>query len=95
MEEARIRKVGVLSIANISAMVNVFVGLLLGIFVTVVSLFSAASAGVLGFLGIPTFLSIIIFPIVYGIFGFIGGAIGAIFYNFAAKITKGVKLYSD
>ena len=95
MEEARIRKRGVLSFANISAMINIFVGFILGIVVSLLSLVSPAYSGTLNSFGIPIFFSIAIFPIIYGILGFIGGAVGAVFYNLSAKITKGVKLYSD
>ena len=94
MEEARIRKVGILSVANLSGIVNFFIGLIIGVIFTLISLLSTISPTVLG-LGLPIYLLIIILPIGYGIIGFIGGAIGAFFYNIAAKITKGIKLYSD
>jgi hypothetical protein len=94
MEEARIKKVGVLSVANLSGMVNFFIGLLLGIIFAVTSLLVPTASAIIGF-GIPTYLSVIILPIGYGIMGFIGGAIGAFFYNLSARVTKGIVLYSD
>jgi hypothetical protein len=33
----------------------------------------------------------IFFPIMYGLFGFVGGAIGAAIYNIAAGIVGGIK----
>lgn len=93
MEEAVIRKIGVVSLANISGLVNAFIGLLFGIVVTIMSLLASPLTAGLGFGSIGTF-AIIIFPIFYGIMGFISGAVFGIFYNLAAKIGKGVKLYS-
>lgn len=90
LEEARIKKVGVLSVANLSAIVNLFIGILAGLAVFAFS-FAAPLPGIPSNL---SYLLIIIFPIAYGIVGFIAGAIGAFFYNIAAKITKGVVLYS-
>ena len=93
LEEATIRKVGVLSVANISGLINFFIGLIMGIFFVIMSFFLPAYSAILGF-GLPVYLSFIILPIAYGILGFIGGAIGAFFYNISAKIAKGIKLYS-
>ena len=90
LEEARIKKVGVLSVANISAIVNLFVGILAGLAMFLLS-FATPIPGISSNLN---YLVIIIFPIAYGIIGFVAGAIGAFFYNIAAKITKGVILYS-
>ena len=102
MEEARIRKVGVLSVANISGVINAIIGLLFGLLFIlfsslVSSVFPSGQQGTFSILSFGNFgyLSIIIFPIIYGILGFIAGAIGAFLYNIAAKITKGIKLYSN
>jgi len=93
IQEARIRKIGVLSVANIFGIINAIIGLLIGIiFVLFASLFPVE----VSLFGLSFgYFSIITFPIIYGILGFIGGAIGAFLYNLAAKITKGIKLYSD
>ena len=93
VEEVIIRRVGILSVANISGLINFFIGLLIGIFFLVSSFFLPASLAIPGF-GFPIYLSFIILPIAYGIFGFIGGALGAFFYNISARIAKGIKLYS-
>ena len=100
--EARIRKIGVLSLANLFGFVNAILGLLFGIFF---ALFSSViqttlmGTGVtsLGMFSLGNFVwySIIIFPIAYGILGWISGIIAAVLYNIAAKVTKGIKLYSD
>jgi len=102
MQEARIRKVEVLSVANISGVISAILGLLFGLFFALFasllsSVFSASEQGPVSLLSFGSFgyLSIIIFPIIYGILGFISGAVGAFLYNIAAKITKGIKLYSQ
>ena len=91
LEKTRIRKVGVLSVANLSAMVNIFIGFLMGLIITI---FSSAFPPIPGVPSNLNYLAIIVFPVGYGIMGFIAGLIGAFFYNFAAKVTRGVVLYS-
>lgn len=39
--------------------------------------------------------AIIALPIMYGIFGFIGGLIGAVIYNTAAKFTGGISIQTE
>ncbi len=90
MEEAVVRKVGVLSVANIVGLVNVFIGLILGIIVTILAFLRPFLIGY-GLLGK---LAVIIFPISYGVVGWILGAIAGVFYNLAAKLAQGIKLYS-
>lgn len=38
---------------------------------------------------------LIIMPLIYGIFGFIGGVINAVIYNVIAEITGGIRLEFD
>lgn len=97
LQEARIRKVGVLSVANVSGIIGVFIGFLTGLIFVIFSLLMSSILPVdFSFFSFDFgYSSIIIFPIFYGVFGFIGGAISAFIYNLAAKITKGIKLYSD
>lgn len=96
VQEARIRKVGVLSVANISGFINAFVGFLIGLALVIFDyLFNQSPVVAFTSLNIPTYLIIIISTIGNGILGFIAGAIGAFLYNIAAKITKGIKLYSN
>lgn len=41
--------------------------------------------------GIGIVVMAIIMPVVYGIFGFVGGAISAFIYNLVAKVTGGLE----
>jgi hypothetical protein len=101
LESVRIKRIGVISLANLSAIVYVFFGLLFGIFLKIGSLIVPVSLnfGIIFdifwiFDVLFGWASIIILPILYGIIGWFLGAIGALVYNLAAKITKGMELYS-
>jgi hypothetical protein len=96
IQETRIRKVGILSVANLFGIVNVIVGFLIGLFLTIAALISSSLSTLIGLgsFGVPAYLLVLIVPILYGIMGFVAGAIMAFIYNIAAKVTKGIKLYS-
>lgn len=97
-----IRRVGVLSVAKISAIIAAVVGLLAGILIFLGSLAGSAmpaadgghDAGMAWMSGLGA-LAIIVFPILYGIFGFIGGAIQGFVYNIAAKFVGGVSIETE
>ena len=78
-----LKKIDPLSLAKIEALCCAIVGLIVGLVMT-------AFSAVIGFpYGAA---SIIILPIMYGIFGFIAGAIGAVVYNAIADWVGGIKL---
>jgi hypothetical protein len=90
----KLKKIGVLSMGVNTAVYAGLLGVLIGVMFALFSLMGAGAsnmegAGMLASFGL---LSVIIFPIVYGIFGFIGGVIGALFLNIAYKITGGQEL---
>ena len=91
VEEARIKKIGVLSLANTLGIINAFFGLIFGLVLTIIDLISPLQFMDLGF---PVYTSIILLPIGLGIIGFLCGLIVALFYNLSAKMIKGIKLYS-
>jgi len=74
---------------------NFFIGLILGIIITflffVIPLEELDIADYLISYGKFT---MIILPVICGIFGWVGGIIVGVFYNLGAKITKGIVLYS-
>ena len=53
---------------------------------------SGGTLGMLGMIGGMGIMSLILGPILYAIFGFIFGALGAMVYNIAAKMTGGIKI---
>ncbi|MBD3304407.1 hypothetical protein GF343_04630 [Candidatus Woesearchaeota archaeon] len=92
---AELRKLGILSFAKMNALISAFFGFLAGIIYAVLGVFAQAG-GVPVFPGIPTFVLgfafVIILPILYGIFGFIGGAIMAALYNLFASWFGGIEM---
>ena len=93
-----IRRIGVLSAAKIGGILGVAIGLLVGLMFFAISsiggLAAAAAqnsnepgAGWLVGLGAG---AIIVMPIMYGVFCFIGGAIQAFIYNIATRFVGGL-----
>jgi hypothetical protein len=88
-----VRKVDVMSVAKIHAAFGAILGLITGIAMTAIT----ASVGMLG-MAVPVAgvammfgaLSIIIMPILYGIGGFVVGAICAFLYNIIASKVGGI-----
>lgn len=102
MNKLRIRKLGVLSVAKMYA-IMMFVMILLisipyGLIIIVISLTGASSVGgqsglAFGGGGIIFGLAIMIgLPIFYGVMGFIGGCIGALLYNLFAGMVGGIEI---
>lgn len=102
MNKLRIRKLGVLSVAKIYA-IMMFVMILLisipyGLFVIIFALTGASSIGGQGGLamgggGVVLGLVIMIaLPIIYGLIGFVAGAIGALIYNLFAGMVGGIEI---
>lgn len=100
-----IRRVGVLSVAKISAIIAAVVGLLIGIAIFLASLAGAPmsapdsmagtnDAGMAWVSGMGA-LAIVVFPIMYGILGFVGGAIQGWIYNVAAKFVGGIRIETE
>jgi hypothetical protein len=88
-----VKSVGVLSVAKIMGLLYACMGLL---FVPFFLLF-----GMLGtlvtpdrnpFAGVFGVVMAIFMPVLYGIFGFIAGAIGSLLYNLLAKLLGGFQL---
>jgi hypothetical protein len=88
----RVKRVGVLSAATMSAVVYAVLGLLIGLAVTGISLLSPAVA--VPFVHSPLLgaLAMITLPVVYGAIGFVVGLAGAAVYNLAARLAGGIKL---
>lgn len=83
---ARLKKIGVVSLANLQALAMALMGLFLGLFVT----FGTASMfPIFGGVGI---LSIFLLPILYGAMGWIGGALIALVYNLVAGWIGGIEI---
>ena len=101
MAEMTIRRFGVLSVAKIYGLLMFIFGLVFGILYGLFLIIFGAAMSALGtgrdattggvstvVIGIVLMIGI---PIMYGVMGFIMGAIGALIYNMAAGLIGGVK----
>jgi hypothetical protein len=90
-----VKRVGVASVAKIYGAITAAFGLLIGLMFATASLIGAgfADSGPEAIMG-PIFGvgAIIALPIMYGVMGLIGGAIGALLYNAFAALVGGVEL---
>src|SRR3972149_1087826 len=89
-----LKRIGVMSMAKLEAVIMAVVGLIMGLFVALFGALGAmmpgSEAGLLG-MGLGIF-AVVALPIGYAIFGFISGAIGAAIYNVFAGFIGGVRL---
>lgn len=87
----------VMSVAKIQAVIMAIFGFIIGLFIAGISMLGGAASSFTGSLpgatGVVGIGAVIIFPIMYGIGGFISGAIGAIIYNFVAVKIGGIIVY--
>lgn len=96
-----IRKVGVLSLGKMMGALYALLGLIVGGCIALVSLLGAGFAAAASssdeqmpaafgaFLGAG---AVILFPLFYGVLGFIGGLITALIYNLVAGAVGGLEL---
>ena len=92
-----IKKIGVLSLAKIQGLTMALMGLIVGgIYAMIGFIMGLSGAGSSSLSGPMGFIfgigSLVFFPVFYGIMGFVGGAIGAFFYNIIAKWIGGIEL---
>lgn len=102
MSRFRINKMGVFSVAKMQAVLGLVIGLIIGIiygaFIILYSLLGASLVGgnnglAVGGGGVVIGVVVMIaVPVIYAIFGFIGGAIGAFVYNIFAKMIGGIEM---
>jgi hypothetical protein len=102
MNKLRIKKLGVLSVAKMYAAMACVISLLIaipyGLFIIIFSLIGAAGArgeaglavGGMGIIG--GILVMIGIPILYTVFAFVGGCIGALIYNLFAGFVGGIEI---
>jgi hypothetical protein len=98
-----IRRVGVWSVARLYGGISASMGLLFGLCFALVAALGGLAGGLrqsggltAGGLGAMFGMgAIIILPIVYGVLGLIGGAIGAALYNLFAGMFGGIELETE
>lgn len=87
----KLNKIGVLSVAKINAVIGAILGLIWGILAAIIGTTFAVLGGLGALAGLGLW-SIIVFPIVYALIGFVGGAIGAFLYNLVAGWVGGIEV---
>lgn len=92
----KINHLGVMSVAKFQGLMMALMGLLMGILgggmSSLLGGLAAQSGQDFGFMGSAGWLLVLILPIMYGVMGFVMGAIGAFFYNIVAKIAGGIEV---
>jgi hypothetical protein len=92
----KLKRVGVLSMAKFQAVMMAVVGLLLGgvIYLTQVLLMGGFSAETPEAQILSAFgpVMILMFPLAYGLMGFVIGVVGAALYNLIAKWIGGIEV---
>ena len=90
-----IRRIGVWSAARLYGALSAAMGLLIGLIIAVMSAIGAAvgmqeETGMMaGLFGIG---AVILLPVLYGVIGLVGGALGAVLYNFFAGVIGGLEI---
>lgn len=103
MNKLRIKKFGVLSVAKIQAVMMLVMSLLIaipyGLIIILYGLFGGSLVGGQAGLAVGggggVILGIVVMiglPIMYGVIGFIGGAIGALLYNLFSSFVGGIEI---
>jgi H+/Cl- antiporter ClcA len=91
-----IKSVGVLSVAKIIGLMYACLGLIFApLFLLIGVLASAAGQHNNPLAGIFSFGFAVLFPVIYGVIGFIAGAIGALLYNLFARWAGGFELQME
>ncbi|NLG60220.1 MAG: hypothetical protein GX538_08665 [Gammaproteobacteria bacterium] len=92
-----IRKIDVLSAGKIGGIIAAALGLLMGLFMLVFGgLIGSLAGGDGGIFALGGgFAAVIILPIMYGVFGFIGALIQALIYNLAAGFVGGLRIETE
>ena len=94
-----ISKIGALSLGKVMGLTYALLGLLIGGCFALISLAGAGLASASDDGQIPAAFgalfgvgAVILFPILYGVMGFISGLIGALIYNVVAGMIGGIEL---
>ena len=90
-----IRRVGPLSCAKIMGTLNAIMGVVIGAIFSFISLIGGFASNSYGGAGVSALIgmgSVIFFPLLYGVIGFVTALIGAALYNILAGAVGGIEL---
>ncbi len=91
----RVRRVAPLSLAVLSAALHAALGLVVGIVVAIASFTPVAQEIPVVHGPLVGILAVLVLPVAYAAAGFVAGAVTAVVYNLAARLTGGVSLLLD
>ena len=89
----RLRSVDVISCAKIYGVLHMAIGVVIGLLFVLIGLIGLAAAPgqqKFGMIGVLIFAALS--PFLYGAFGFVIGAVGALLYNWVASAIGGIQL---
>jgi protein-S-isoprenylcysteine O-methyltransferase Ste14 len=92
-----VKSVGVMSVAKIMGMIHGCIALIFVPFFLIIGVLGSVFGSMAGqsnnpFAGIFGVILAIFMPVIYAVFGFVAGAIGALLYNLFAKWVGGFEL---
>lgn len=95
-----LKKLGVMSCAKVSGVLYAAMGLIVGFFFSIGSIFAGligSSGGMDGgmFGALFGIGAIILMPIFYGVMGFVGTAIAVFVFNLITQYTGGIEMFFD
>ncbi|HLF17931.1 MAG TPA: hypothetical protein VI749_03440 [Candidatus Omnitrophota bacterium] len=88
----QIKRLGIVSLAKIMAVLYGLFGLLMGLFVSLMKALGIEATGEAAQLQSVGFAAIIIFPIVYALIGAVSGLLTAFFFNLVVGWTGGLEM---
>ncbi len=95
----RIQKVGVFSLGRILGALYAALGLMIGAFFSVVALVGGLASQMGGETQMGGIVAVVmgvaatvVFPLLYGLMGFLSGLLTALGYNLAAKVSGGLEI---
>ena len=95
LRQVTLRRLGVISVGTIHGAISAAFGLLIGLVVALASLVGAGLAGEHGsamFGALFGVGAVVLFPLLYGVMGFVVGVLAAALYNLFAGLVGGVRL---
>ncbi|MCR9201876.1 MAG: hypothetical protein NXI04_24795 [Planctomycetaceae bacterium] len=91
-----LRRVGILSVAMFAGTAAAAMALIFALMLMMFAGVGLAGGNALTPAGVGAGVGFVVFaPIMYGIMGFIGGAVNAVIYNVIAEITGGIRMEFD
>ena len=81
----RIRKIGIISLAKIMAVIYGLFGVLMGLFVVISKILGIEATGEGAQLQAAGYAAIIIFPLLYALIGAVSGLVSGYFFNLAVN----------